>query len=521
MTFRIPTSPADVDEQALQRLAAIIEHSNDAIISKDLDGVITSWNPAASRLFGYSAEEIIGKSILKLIPEYRRGEEPIILDRIRNGEKVDTYDTERLHKDGRLISVHLSVSPILDFNGVVIGASKILREAVVDQAQENRLAAQNRVLEQLDQISQVISKELDLERAVQVITDIATKAACAEFGAFFYNLEDERGESYTLYSLSGAARSDFERFGMPRNTAVFRPTFKGEGVVRSGDIRKDARYGKSAPHHGMPSGHLPVVSYLALPVIGRSGNVLGGLLFGHSKPDIFGEEAEMLVSRIAVHAAIAVENAHLHRAAQDENARRRQAEENSALLFQELQHRVKNSLATIQGIASQTLRKTPPDELAAFAGRVQALAGAHDLLLSRTWATADLRDVIARALAPFQNSVQRLSYDGPALAVTATDAVTLAMIFHELSTNALKYGALSKPGGSVSVNWLHTPDGIDLTWREEGGPTVSAPSRSGFGSKLVSRSLSGRGEVNLDYRPDGLVARLLLKTLQPQNASDS
>src|SRR6185295_18931586 len=102
----------------------------------------------------------------------------------------------------------------------------------------------------------------------------------AAFGAFFYNVRNEHGEGYRLYTLSGASREAFAHFSMPRNTTVFGPTFRGESVVRSDDITLDPRYGHNAPHHGMPQGHLPVRSYLAVPVKGRSGDVIGGLFFG-------------------------------------------------------------------------------------------------------------------------------------------------------------------------------------------------------------------------------------------------
>src|SRR5918911_1276511 len=112
-----------------------------------------------------------------------------------------------------------------------------------------------------------------------------------------------------LYTLSGVDRSAFERFPMPRNTAVFAPTFKGEGVVRSDDILADSRYGKNAPHRGMPEGHLPVRSYLAVPVTSRSGEVIGGLFFGHSEPGVFTQRDERIVTGIAAQAAIAIDNA--------------------------------------------------------------------------------------------------------------------------------------------------------------------------------------------------------------------
>jgi len=177
------------------------------------------------------------------------------------------------------------------------------------------LQRQARRLEILNRIAKTISRDLDLERTVQTVTDVATELSGAKFGAFFYNMTNQSGESYVLYTLSGAPREAFEKFGMPRNTAIFDPTFRGTGIVRSDDIRNDPRYGKMSPHFGMPQGHLPVVSYLAVPVMGRSNEVLGGLFFGHDQPAMFGAEIEELIAGVAAHAAIAIENARLHAAA--------------------------------------------------------------------------------------------------------------------------------------------------------------------------------------------------------------
>ena len=154
----------------------------------------------------------------------------------------------------------------------------------------------------------LLAQNLDLQTLVQAATDAGLQLCGAQFGAFFYNVIDRKGESYLLYTLSGVDRSKFERFPMPRNTAVFAPTFEGQGVVRSGDITKDPRYGHNAPHHGMPAGHLPVCSYLAVPVKSQTGEVLGGLFYGHEKTDVFEQESEDLVATIAAQAAIAMEN---------------------------------------------------------------------------------------------------------------------------------------------------------------------------------------------------------------------
>jgi PAS domain S-box-containing protein len=152
-----------------------------------------------------------------------------------------------------------------------------------------------------------------LGRIVQAVTDVATELSGAEFGAFFYNVTDKSGESYLLYALSGAPREAFESLGPPRNTTLFEATFRGTGVIRSDDIRMDARYGENAPHCGMPKGHLPVVSYLAVPV-GRLGKVHGGLFLGHPDAGVFTQEAEDIVAGIAAHAAIAIDNAQLYQA---------------------------------------------------------------------------------------------------------------------------------------------------------------------------------------------------------------
>jgi PAS domain S-box-containing protein len=198
--------------------------------------------------------------------------------------------------------------------------------AAAHAAAQAALEDEARLVETLHRIGVSLTSETELSRIVQTATDEATTLTGAQFGAFFYNVLSEAGESYTLYTLSGAPREAFERFPMPRNTAVFSPTFHGEGVVRSGDILQDPRYGHSAPYHGMPKGHLPVRSYLAVPVIGHTGEVLGGLFFGHAEPDVFTERAERLAVGIAGWASVSIENARLH----DAERRARAAAERAA-----------------------------------------------------------------------------------------------------------------------------------------------------------------------------------------------
>jgi PAS domain S-box-containing protein len=196
------------------------------------------------------------------------------------------------------------------------------------------LEDEERLVETLHRIGVSLTSERDLSRIVQAATDEATSLTGAQFGAFFYNVLNEAGESYTLYTISGVPREAFSRFPMPRNTDVFAPTFHGEGVVRSGDITRDPRYGHSAPYHGMPAGHLPVCSYLAAPVTAHGGEVLGGLFFGHATADVFDERDERLAVGIAGWAAVAIQNARLHDAERHARAAAERAAERAERLLE-------------------------------------------------------------------------------------------------------------------------------------------------------------------------------------------
>ena len=314
-------------ERALRRLAAIIESSDDAIVSKDLDGIVISWNQAAERIFGYTAAEMIGRSIRAIIPADRQQEEDEVLARIRRGDKVDHFETVRQRKDGSLVHISLTVSPVRDADGNIIGASKVARDITerrLVEAERAKLFAateeQSRLTNTLNDVGRLVASTLDRTNVVQAVTDAATAVTGAEFGAFFYNVTDpQSGGSYQLYALSGAPASAFSSFPHPRATQIFGPTFRGEGIVRLDDVTKDPRYGNNPPHHGMPPGHLPVASYLAAPVKSRTGEVIGGLFFGHPEPGRFTAQHDRLLEGIASWAAVALENAALYVSAQEAN----------------------------------------------------------------------------------------------------------------------------------------------------------------------------------------------------------
>ncbi|MEP6916989.1 MAG: ATP-binding protein, partial [Acidobacteriota bacterium] len=284
-----------------------------------------SWNSAAARMFGYSAAEMIGTSIRIIVPDDRQTEEDQVLLSIRRGEQVEHFETIRKRKDGTLVPISLTVSPIRDERGTVVGASKIARdvsERLRSNAERARLLAsaqeQVTITEKLNQVGAVVAAALDRNEILHAVTDAATEVTRAEFGAFIDNATDEQTEENDpLYTLSGAPPEAFENFPPPRATAIFGPTFRGEGIVRLADVTTDPRYGQSGPFHGMPRGHLPVRSYLAVPVKSRSGVVLGGLFFGHSTAGVFTEQHEQLVFGIASWASLALENATLYLGVQE------------------------------------------------------------------------------------------------------------------------------------------------------------------------------------------------------------
>ena len=510
-------------------------------------------------------------------------------------------------------------------------------------ALEAALAEERRRADALNRIAAAIGCGHDLSSIVQAVVDGGVELCGAKFGAFFYNLVDEQGESYTLYALSGAQRADFEGFPMPRNTAVFHPTFHNEGVVRSDDILADPRYGKSEPYFGMPKGHLPVRSYLAVSVAARSGEVLGGIFFGHPEPGRFTPRTEQLMVGLAAQAAIAIDNFRLSDAsvrdmgaasltrerlqfaleagrlgsweldvesrayessdqckshygrppldhltfddllasvhegdrtrmqtAMEEAIRtgaaydieyrvkhpsgevrwlhvrgraapreetggvhrmagvslditeRKRAEERQRLLLNELNHRVKNTLATVISIASQTTRNSP-DLTAfkpAFEARILALSQTHNLLTTENWEAASLDDILVGELTPHAGprdggGARFLLDSDRRVRLNPKAAVAIGMVVHELATNAVKYGALSQPEGRVTVRsrvTLLEERDLVIDWIESGGPRVEPPKRRGFGTRVLQQGLAGElgGNVELDYRPEGLSCRIRL-----------
>ncbi|HVF89261.1 MAG TPA: GAF domain-containing protein [Blastocatellia bacterium] len=324
-----------------QFLAALFAGISDAILVADEQGNYLDANPAATELLGYTREELLGMRVADItVPD------PLWVkaEYSRFSKEGNWHgDITLRRKDDELIPTEVRAKAIFLPDHVLYVS--IIREIKERRRLEESLREQTEVVETVNRLGQMLSAELDLKKLVQAVTDAATELTGARFGSFFYNVLDNRGESYMLYTLSGVPREAFAHFPMPRATDLFGPTFRGEGTIRISDVKVDERYGKNSPYYGMPPGHLPVTSYLAVPVVSRSGEVIGGLFFGHPDAGAFTERHERIVEGVAAQTSVAMDNARLFEAGQKARALAEENEQYYRLLADAVPQMVWTSLA--------------------------------------------------------------------------------------------------------------------------------------------------------------------------------
>ncbi len=414
---------------------------------------------------------------------------------------------------------HLTrVQPVRDASGQVTRWFGTNTDIDAQMRAEQALAETLAITETLNRIGAVLSEGLELDNLVQRITDEATGLCRAQFGAFFYNVIAEGGESYMLYTLSGVAREAFSRFPMPRNTAVFAPTFRGDGVVRLDDVTKDPRFGKNSPHHGMPKGHLPVASYLAIPVKTREGEVIGGLFFGHSQVGVFTARDEQLLVAVAAQAGTAIENSRLYEAARVARAEAEAANRAKDEFLAMLGHELRNPLAPIVTALELMKLRAPGQsskEREVIERQVRHLTRLVDDLLDISRITRgkvhlDKRPVrLAHAVAKaveiasplFEQRRHRVTVAlGDDDLWLDADEARIAQVLANLLTNAAKY---TNPGGEIAIGARRDHDAAVIVVQDNG---------RGLASELLPRifDLFVQGGQESDRAQGGLGIGLAL-----------
>lgn len=334
-------------------------------------------------------------------------------------------------------------------------------------------------------VGRVVSAELDVPKVVDAVTDAATELTGAAFGAFFYNSADAAGESYMLYSLAGAPIEAFQHFANPRATALFGPTFEGEAPIRIADVHDDPRFGKSSPYYGLPEGHLPVTSYLAVPVISRSGEVWGGLFFGHPEAGRFTESHEEIAVGLAAQAAIAMDNARLYEEERQARAAAQAASAAKDRFLVVLGHELRNPLGSIatalevldSDAASQgteiDMRKIVQRQVRHLARLVDDLLDISRIergKLSLRTEPLDLAALLREALelhgAETVAADLELVIDIPDEAVwVEADRTRLIQVVGNLISNAVKF---TDPGGTIRVGLAGEGEDAVLRVRDSG-----------------------------------------------------
>lgn len=446
-----------------------------------------SWDPRCRTLFGLPEDAALGYDVFIscVHPDDRPQVESAIAEAMRPGSSGRYACEFKLAARGAEGTrwVKSTGRVYFDDAGRAVRFIGTVQDITDRKLAEERSLAATRVAETLSNLALTLASELERDKLVQRVTDEATQLTGAAFGALFFNVTNESGDKYLLYTISGVPRSAFEQFPMPRNTAIFAPTFSGQRVVRYDDVTQARSYGHNPPHHGMPRGHVPVKSYLAVPVKSRSGEVLGGLFFGHPEPARFTVEHERLIEGLAAHAAVALDNARLYEQARaavrvrDEflsiashelktpltpiairlSALRRKIDQSG-----ELPIPAKEVASTIDSLSKQMKRLSSLVDGLLDVSRVSF--GKLQLLTERADLAHLVREVVARFEQASLQAKSPIRLEAPPKVEGEWDSSRVEQVVTNLLSNALKYGA----GAPIVVRLEHVGDEAIITITDAG-----------------------------------------------------
>lgn len=475
------------------RYQALIEATTLDVWHTDADGGVIDDMPGWRAITGQTIEEIHGDGWVTAVHLEDAERARTTWEKAFANQSLYECEYRLMSKDGGHRVIFARGVPILEDGRVVewVGTS----EDVTDRRRDERsLREHSAAIDKLNAIGATLAAELDLHELMQAITDATTELTGAQFGALFYTEAREGEENFTLVTISGVPKERFENFPMPRNTEVFAPTFRGEGVVRLDDVTQDPRYGRNAPYHGLPEGHLPVRSYLAVPVVSKSGHVHGGLFFGHERPGVFTGAHERLVRGVAAQAAAALDNAALYEAERRSRAVAEAAQRDLAFLA-----RANYALSASLDFArtADVVTKLPVPDLCDWAvlhvvtdgGHVEAVSVHHaDEAKCRV-----LRDVVAH------QPVRTEQRGGPGAAIRTGRSVVVDEVTGErldaYEPDAQRRAALRGAGvGSLLSVPLLTRD------RVVGALTLVRETPRAFGARVVAvaEELTSRAALALD-----------------------
>ncbi|WP_133480120.1 ATP-binding protein [Cognatilysobacter segetis] len=473
----------------LAQLEAVCENATVALFVMDEQQQCIYMNASAEALTGFSRAEVQGRTLHDLVHHTRPDGTPYPIedcpiDRAAPEDMQASGEETFVHKDGHFYPVAFTASPIRR-DGAVVGTVIEVRDVHRERQREQEDIA-------FRQLSELMLHEFELPRMVQAVTDTATRLSGAAFGAFFYNVDDNEGGSFMLYSLSGLPMERFASYPHPRATPIFGPTFRGEGTVCIDDVLADPRYGQWPPHHGMPPGHPPVRSYLAVPVKSDGGDVLGGVFLGHHAPGVFTAHSARVVESIAALAAVGMSRLRLFRAVQSEALEKERLYQESVRANRTkdqflalISHELRTPLTSILGWSEMLGSGRLPPEMAERAvatidrnARAQAQI-VDDLLDISRIISGKLRLNVREipAVAPVDAAVEAvrpaaLARDVQLVLDVADDAGSLVadpdrlqQVVWNLVSNAVKF---TERGGRVDVAVSRDEDAIEIRVRDTG-----------------------------------------------------